>query len=652
MSGRNSALWHPMAPSLNSQAAGLAAAALRDPKHTWLANLAIDNEEVSATCSLCRSVLAWLLDGCVHPKQSCQQHASPSAVRLGCLQDVAVTSSNPPAAAAAATSLIDLPQPILVDILQRVPQRDRLTSCSLVCVAWEMAARRATTEITAAVRSESCYKQLAAWMCKDSFAASCTSLTLNCKQAQPRAVNLLYVRASNLPPQLRKLQLASCAFDMKGGCEALTHLTIDSYEPTNAKLDAITRLAAWTQLQHLSLTDYPTRHGMMGLQLLGGVLPALKGLTHFSLRPKLQRCGEQDYGTAVLPHFEELRRAQHANEGRVLNAALQHVSCLTDVQQLELAGYSLSNELLSGIAQLQHVTRLALARPHSRGLSNPEAVSQLSRLTALQHLQLRASGFKLDPTLLSSFKQLCVLQLEEIDMTSTRSFLQVLPSLEHLVHLTWHETCHKLHKLLPASSYSQLTASGKLQELSVCLGSQHEPKEEDRLQLEHIITSAQPQMRVLRLDGRCIAREVLAHELVELCPGLRELQLGLMAHRYKTDTHELAGVLETMQALSRLTQLVVSTCDKGGALLRNRACGHLAGSLRDLTLEVNFTGHGLCEPHFGMLSELTMLTGLTRLTVTTRIPAGPLTNCGDKPGPSLHLMNKVSCSAVCARGPL
>lgn len=41
----------------------------------------------------------------------------------------------------------DLPLPLLIQILQQVPVKQRLSSCSLVCTSWAAAANSATTSI-------------------------------------------------------------------------------------------------------------------------------------------------------------------------------------------------------------------------------------------------------------------------------------------------------------------------------------------------------------------------------------------------------------------------------------------------------------------------------------------------------------------------
>lgn len=151
---------------------------------------------------------------------------------------------------------------------------------------------------------------------------------------------------------------------------------------------------------------------------------------------------------------------------------LQHISCLTNLQELQLCDVYrrpyFPDPGLQGLRQLQQLTALLLQDAHLQLRTHPEVGSEV--LSSLQvFCMIRVDG--LDPALLHSMRQLRVLYLHRTPLLGdgtrrerTAALLAALPRLQQLQDLFLDD--HQLSGLIPhLAQYSALTTSSKLQRL-------------------------------------------------------------------------------------------------------------------------------------------------------------------------------------------
>ena len=174
----------------------------------------------------------------------------------------------------APTSISQLPLQLLAEVLQHVEPCERLDSCTLVCSTWHAAVIAATTSIstTLAYAAEK-YSALHAWLLRHGLAAAVESLHV--KGLGGSAIRQLQLPVQQLTA-LKQLQLEGLSVEFQQTAahqqastaalprelSAVTYLGLH-YCPL--QLDA---LPAFTQLQHLGLTERRQRACPAWLQLL------------------------------------------------------------------------------------------------------------------------------------------------------------------------------------------------------------------------------------------------------------------------------------------------------------------------------------------------------------------------------------------------
>jgi hypothetical protein len=256
----------------------------------------------------------------------------------------------------------------------------------------------------------------------------------------------------------------------------------------------------------------------------------------------------------------------------------------------------------------------------------------LSALCSLTHLELTQAT--LDPAALAGKKQLQHLQLPYCCMAGgVAGVTQLLSQLQLLTQLTHLDLsgCVRDHQVEvgspPAAAFSALTASSKLQHLSIygCTlpagGWQHVFPAGRQLQvLQSLVldsvTVGESTTGMGPNGGRTAGTAGIGGSLVSCCPGLQAAQM-----RYMQCSKELLGAL---QGLSRLTMLwmgdVVGVSN--GQEVHEPLC-RLTG-LRDLQLTVHCRPQGLLLltrlKQLTRFANLDPTTGCTFISIKVRIP--------------------------------
>jgi hypothetical protein len=454
------------------------------------------------------------------------------------------------------SSLLDLPDPCLLKVLQCCAADDQ---CSVLSAARSHSrlhqfAVASLHSITADVRQQQRKDDVLLYLTKH----SCHVDSLRIRDMFGRTLSL------HLPPnlQLSSLQLGDCQLELQPGYgpqgvlgfTALKKLELkcrlSDVEPAEALAAALSQLP---DLDHLSI-----RFGVIGMQQvpLGMLLP-LQQLTYLEL-VDISDLADEPTGHALQP--------------------LQALTRLSDLRlswSWLAAVVPVTASVLSGT---QHLTRL-----HCTGRSTCEH-GALAGKTKLQHLMLAFSdipgGAAGDAQLLSHLQPLQ--QLTHLDLTAA------------LVH-GWDSEVDE--NTPPAAAYEALTASSKLQHLSIAAC---------RLPvgvLQHIFSAGRQLPHLTSLDisdvqqvpGRSAAPAPEGSGLVSCCPGLRQLDMLNLQCR--------AQLLAPLQALSRLHTLRLSS-DKDTAEEVVQALCQLT-MLRQLTMDV--------PRSVGMMPRLTKLKHLTQL---------------------------------------
>ena len=220
------------------------------------------------------------------------------------------------------------------------------------------------------------------------------------------------------------------------------------------------------------------------------------------------------HGLPALEHFSIVDLYDHLAEGM-----LQELQQLTYLDlyncQLDYGGTSLQ--------PLQALTGLVDLRVSGQTY-HPFTTDMLSGLCSLTRLVLDCWFDRLEPAGLAGKTQLQHLSLYHCNIAGVERFLSELQHLTHLTHLglsvSYQEDGNQ--QIIPhASAFSALTASSKLQHLSIS----HPPA----AALQHLFPAGRqlPHLQSLSIcngavDGRGIA---LGSSLVSCCPALRSLDL-------------------------------------------------------------------------------------------------------------------------------
>lgn len=379
-----------------------------------------------------------------------------------------------------------LPEDILVSIFRCVPVARRLNVLSRVCSKWHAAATAATDDICCNLHSipssvlgisdsdlsdsddselypyESSPRKWQ-WQPKHhggheldmSFGTASIYPWLHAHGSHVtslRVINGWKWLLQKLPcPNLLELELQylSVQFEPDKGAPgilqcstALTKLILNGCCPVDTDKDPLAQIGTLTALQHLVLQDecgqarrYGGRH-----VLPGTVLQQLQHLTHLTL----------DHETCI---------AQDS---------LQHLSCLSNLQEFKLRDSAAAGGAMRQLSCLQHLQRLQICgQPCDVFLRDVN----ISAVTTLTYLQLQEVNVQ--PVALAGLTQLLHLQLQfvfdVVDLQSAHApsrILELLAKLQRLQVLKL-EAPRFEWPTTGLEQYSALTASSDLQQLDL-----------------------------------------------------------------------------------------------------------------------------------------------------------------------------------------
>jgi hypothetical protein len=311
---------------------------------------------------------------------------------------------------------------------------------------------------------------------------------------------------------------------------------------------------------------------------------------------------------------------KHLSIATVRNSDLHHTVFPTTalLQLLQLTCLELANIQLAGsgrvdpaLQPLQALARLIDLRlshtrcPPSAGiitLSLPAGV-----LSAAHHpTRLTLSDVSLEPGTLAGKTQMQHLQLVFCQLcggaASVAELMSHLQPMQQLTHLDLFDTLPALGVEggnIPASACSALTASSKLQSLTLYMGTlpagvwQHVfPTGRQLPHLQQLVVS-----RIAQPDGRA-APAPEGSRIVSCCPNLQSLDFE--------DLRYSAELLAPLQGLSKLHKLQLDTCRHGGASQGLEAVSQLTG-LRSLIMQVPYILDDLLGLQLTRLKHLTSL---------------------------------------------
>lgn len=478
-----------------------------------------------------------------------------------------------------------LPQEVLVDVLRRVPQSDRLDSCAGVSTAWLAAVCEATDSLSLLQQSpeqlQAAWRQYAAWL-----GPHLTSLHVEVDwRHYPNGSCVL----EHLPcARLQELTLQSVSLMIAGGAlHAVTALT--RLHVAEGRLGDCAALAALTSIQHLHLSNPCPKERC---ELPSCVLHALSELTHLHL-----------HNIDVSDDF--------VLSGRGI--------CLPSLQHLAVLQYNESsgvNKWLRDVTRLVRLTRLEVSSGYCCSV-----MPNLAALTALQELILPGSSHSaVSPALFDGITWLRRVDVAHVSFAGGESgnrimlaWLRQQPMLERL--------CWEGYNLMvgePAASvgpHVSLAGFSKLQELVLSSRVTHIPSVFLPAGVwKQIFVRQLPELTALDFCGNPPSNAMML-QLAQCCPALRDLKLSA-ANSTRRSRRERGMMLRSwlqpsvLLPLTTLTSLYVAgmASDSAPALAELSSLQEL----RSLHLSQP------CAMGLAAVQHLTALQSLTRLRVESR----------------------------------
>jgi hypothetical protein len=494
---------------------------------------------------------------------------------------------------------------VLALVLQRVPQQERLQSCALTCRSWRAAANQATTDISLEVAPEqqeqTSFKRalvLNTWLQR--YGSLLRSLELKLGSAKTMDIPL----SVQLLGQLQHLHLNFSSSSRYTSCYASSS---SSSNPLSALASSLTALELHDFAVHCpsKMAAVAVLTKMRRLQLVGAAVQ------HAAARWQAEGTASglcDPLGQLVqLTHLQLAETSGNSSSGciAVPPAALQAISRMTALQRLELA-----------VKACKQLPELPASLRSLNLHDQPDYVfggpgDGVSQLTGLQKLHLKDIG-DIQPTALRSMTSLWYMALDLPAADYITQLLPVLAGLTRLKHLFLAYTDPRDalqaegwadEEIIDPEPYAALTASTKLVFLGIMGALPAKAGRymfaEDRVlpELRHVVFDAKlPFWNNMTLYE--YADAVSSSRMVAACPALEQLHLSEAG----------CGVvlLDDLRHVSTLTELTYQgLCDEEA----EQCLPHLT-QLRHLEL------YHTTELSDAGAMHLTALTGLTSLTIT------------------------------------
>jgi len=315
--------------------------------------------------------------------------------------------------------LSSLPDEVLVQIMQYLDPRQLLCSCTSVSAKFKSAALAACSLIDVQTDSFTQWSGLMDWL--HAHGTTVTSLALRPHMSPP-----LLLRESSPCSRLHTLYLDNACVlltrlptmaqqGLLHNCHGLTSLWLHDCTVLDTT-ENLAALSSLSELQEITVTSGPT--AAQGPQHLPPAITMLPG--------------------SLLSQLLQLRII--SLDQRTLFSNIQHISCLTLLQRLDLQLHTgMQCEELAGLQGLQNLTSLNLGCHHPTSLGASSTITHsIAHLTALKVLCL-SMHLTFDPTVLEGMVGLQHLSLRTVqlagDAAGTSALLAVLPAISHLTFL-------------------------------------------------------------------------------------------------------------------------------------------------------------------------------------------------------------------------
>lgn len=348
----------------------------------------------------------------------------------------------------------ELPEAALASILELVPQRDRLSSCALVCRAWADAARKATTEVRTDILAANKAAPLQAWL--QQYGQHITSVQISdLRQMCGLKVHVLQLPCLSLPA-LKLLVLAKVKVDLTEtvpvSCVSTRSMRRGMLAAPAAAVHASQSIAAGSHRRggsggmqaSGSSSGHNGKEGFLPmlqqLRLVGCKLPErqllqlthMTGLTSLCMhRVDLTRGTKSSHALGCRQGCKSLQRVLHqlpdlqhltitrlsedtgGVADRRLPCALDAVSGMQRLQSLTVDRYVCVrlDQVMSALPA--SLTHLDLDRSHLK-TPTAAALQAASHLSSLQRLRL--NRIELDPRILGYWCKLTHLDMDGIDL--------------------------------------------------------------------------------------------------------------------------------------------------------------------------------------------------------------------------------------------
>jgi hypothetical protein len=332
-----------------------------------------------------------------------------------------------------------LPLEVLRLVLQRIKQRERLRSCSLVCQAWRAAAAATVTTISTSLQRERSSRSLRQWLCR--HGGNVMHLSVQNKYELDRQLVLLPLAQLT---QLRSCKLSSCELWPAATSPGNVQHALKSSQPhgSSSSSNPLSCLSSLTllEMKHVTLCGFAS-----GLQSLSA-LTALQDLTVYTLAAGPCRAGRLKLPAQPVTPCEQLCLRQLTQLTRLAtarNTLLGTVAPLCHLQQLqhlELGDFIDHTEaaVLLGLPMSLTYLSFGWASRHNVSII---VLPALASLTALRSLSVLSSGTNssssssyggFQPDLLSRMLQLQRLQIGQLSSNALPELLQVMKQLSSL----------------------------------------------------------------------------------------------------------------------------------------------------------------------------------------------------------------------------